>query len=91
MTNGESYNSCRKEIAETKNIELIEKFLAKLEYSQSLSSIIIANLSGEGRHNRDKPYHLDMLIAGILSKTTYIKGLDEYYLQVGEHALSAMR
>jgi hypothetical protein len=35
------------EIAETKNIGLIEQFLAKLEYSQSFSSTIVASLSGE--------------------------------------------
>ena len=57
------------EIAETKNIELIEKFLAKLECSQSLSSIIIAGLSGGAGHNRDKTSYVYTLFAGILYKT----------------------
>jgi hypothetical protein len=31
--------------ADKENMELIEQFLAKMEYSQSLSSIIIASLN----------------------------------------------
>jgi glucosamine 6-phosphate synthetase-like amidotransferase/phosphosugar isomerase protein len=57
-------------IARVKNIGLIEQFLAKLEYSQSLSSTIIARFRWEAGHNRDKNRHLHTSIAGILYKTS---------------------